>query len=344
MLIHIHVLDENAESVLVTVAKKELDYLEKFGTPRAVHKHFRREYYNCEKQLPSDHATNLMHYLHLTPFLVPRDDSLNAFCIRHPDLTENNIIVTSTSSDGGGLQIVSLLDWQHAAVLPLFLNTILPKLVEIEADDEVARTMVKPTLPEGFEELTKVDQEQERELLRRRLVHYQYTVCTGSYNWVPKEVMSPLYDIRLRLYAYARAPWKGETIDLLCALMDFVRHWDSEHLARMTAQTGGDSASNINDSKSDHPSCPVTSTQEEMDSAELLYKALRRADQVEKLIRQITGCGPLPKAWVPPARYEQAKALGQNFKRLTLEAAGEDVRDAIDANWPLDDFDEEEYL
>lgn len=77
--------------MLVTGAKKELAYLAQFGSPRAPYDRFRREYYNYEKQPPSNHAHNLRRYLRLAPSLVPDEDFLGAFCIRHPDLTDSNI-------------------------------------------------------------------------------------------------------------------------------------------------------------------------------------------------------------------------------------------------------------
>ncbi|TFY73597.1 hypothetical protein EWM64_g10415 [Hericium alpestre] len=86
---------EDAKSLLVTGAKKELAYLDQFGSPRVPYQHFRREYYNYEKQPPSDHAKNLRRYLRLAPFLVPDDDSLSAFCIRHPDVTDSNLKVST---------------------------------------------------------------------------------------------------------------------------------------------------------------------------------------------------------------------------------------------------------
>ena len=92
-------IDEDAESVLVTAAKKELAYLDKFGSPRAPYKGLRRECYNNEKQEPSDHANNLSRYLLLAPSLVPDDDSLTTFCICHPDLNLDNLKVSIDSSE-----------------------------------------------------------------------------------------------------------------------------------------------------------------------------------------------------------------------------------------------------
>ncbi|KAJ3737788.1 hypothetical protein DFJ43DRAFT_1128836 [Lentinula guzmanii] len=91
----------------------------------------------------------------------------HAFCIRHPDLTDSKLRV---STDSGCLQILSMLNWQHAAVLPLFLHA------------GVSRKMVKPELPDGFDKSSEKDEDREGELLRRRLVHYHYNLSTATHN------------------------------------------------------------------------------------------------------------------------------------------------------------------
>jgi hypothetical protein len=100
-------LDKNAESVIVTRAKKELAYLDWFGSPRTPHQHLHREHYDYQKQSPSNHAENLYRYIPLALPLVLDDNALNAFCICHPDLNDGNVRV---SKDSHGLWICSVLD------------------------------------------------------------------------------------------------------------------------------------------------------------------------------------------------------------------------------------------
>ena len=316
-------IDEDAKSVLVAGAKKELAYLDQFGAPRAPYQRFRREYYKYEKQTPSDHVKNLGHYLCLAPSLVPDDDSLSAFCIRHPNLTDSNIRV---STDSGGLQILSVLDWQHAAVLPLFLHAGMPEFIQNE-EDEVSQKMVKPELPDDFDKLPEEDQYRERELLHRRLVHYHYNLSTATHNRIHhKGLIYPLNPFRRRIFIHASALWEGETIELLYALVDLVLGWE--------------------DFATDGTPCPVVFTEEEIVAAESLYQALANAERGERWLRENVGYGE--ETWVLATHYEAAKALGQEVKRRTLEACAKDEETTkeeyavIEANWPLDDMDEEE--
>lgn len=310
-------IDKNAESVLVSGAKKELAYLEHFGAPRSPYKRIRREYYNYEKQPPSDHVKNLNRYLRLAPSLVPADDSLNTFCVRHPDLTEHNIRV---SRDSGALQILSLLDWQYTTVLPLFLHASIPDFIQNE-QDKVSRSMVKPKLPDDFDKLPEDDQEWESELLRRRLVYYHYNLSTATYNrMLFKGLVYPLNHFRRHIFIHSSAIWEGETIKLLYALINMVVDWGSF--------------------ATDDTPCPIVFTEEEMDAAQKLYDDLEYADGGEKQLMDLIGYGE--DTWVPTARYEAGKALGQELKRKTLEACEKQDYDAIKTNWPLDDLSEEE--
>ncbi|KAG5338932.1 hypothetical protein C0989_005566 [Termitomyces sp. Mn162] len=314
---------KDAKSVMVTGAEKELAYLDRFGLPRVPYQHLRREHYNYKKQSPSDHAENLYRYLRLAPSLVPNDDALNAFCIRHPDLSDSNVKV---SKDADGLRICSVLDWQHAVVLPLFLHAGMPDIIQNE-EDEVSRSMVEPKLPGAFDQLSEEDQEWERELLRRRLVHYYYNLSTAVYNRIHHNGMVyPFNSFRRHIFNHAMVAWEGETIKLRYALMDMVHGW-----ARFA--------------KDDAP-CPVVFTEDENAAAEKLYRALAGAEENERMLRDYVGYAE--ETWVPAAHYEKAKAFGQKMKRMVLEAGAQDketmeeTHAAIEANWPLDDMDEEE--
>ncbi|KAG6828215.1 hypothetical protein H0H87_002697 [Tephrocybe sp. NHM501043] len=314
---------EDAKSVLITGAKKELEYLDHFGAPRAPYQRFRREYYKYEKQTPLDHVKNLDRYLRLAPSLVPDDDSLSAFCIRHPDLTDSNIRV---STDSGGLQILSVLDWQHAAVLPLFLHAGMPHFIQNE-EDEVSRKMVKPELPDNFDKLPEEDQDREKELLHRRLVHYHYNLNTAAYNRIHhKGLVYAFNPFRRRIFIHASAIWEGETIKLLCALIDLVLGWE--------------------DFVTDGTPCPVVFTEEEVDAAAKLSQDLENAERGDSLLKGNVGYGE--ETWVPAAHYEVAKAFGLEVKRKILEACAENEEitkeeyAVIEANWPLDDMDEDE--
>ena len=259
--------DKDAKSVLVTGAEKELAYLDRFGSPRAPYNFLRMECYNYEKQEPSDHTNNPGRYLLLAPSLVPDDDSLSAFCIRHPDLNTGNLKV---SIDSNGVQILSMLDWQHAAVLPLFLHAGMPDDIQNE-EGEVSRRLIKPKLPNGFDKLSQEEQ-------RRETVHYHYILSTAAHNRVHhKGLVYPLNTFRRRIFNHATAPWEGETIKLLWSLIEMVMDWES--FAK------------------DGTPCLVVFSKDEKAAVIKLYRALADAEENERALRNHVGYGP--ETWVP---------------------------------------------
>ena len=199
-------------------------------------------------------------------------------------------------------------------------------------EDEISRSMTEPSLPDDFGKLSQEEQIWEKELLRRRLVHYHYNLSTATYNRVHyKGLVYPFSNFRRRIFNYATAPWEGETIKLLWALIEMVVNW--ERFAK------------------DGTPCPVVFTPDEIDAAEKLCQALESAEENERTLINYVGYGP--EIWVRVANYEKDMASGQELKQKMLEVYSEeevmteDKRALIAACWPLDDMDEvesEEYM
>jgi len=110
-------IDESAEAALVTAACKEIAYLRQFSQPILPQRRERRRGYRYEQQLPSSQIQNLEWYPSLASSFIPRDSTLSRFCTRHPDPQHNNIIMSR--SPDSGCQVVGLIDWQHASILPI---------------------------------------------------------------------------------------------------------------------------------------------------------------------------------------------------------------------------------
>ncbi|KAJ7221939.1 kinase-like domain-containing protein [Mycena rebaudengoi] len=187
---------KSAEAALIA-ARKELAYLEQFGQPLLPFRRERRDGYQYQEQSPLAHIENLKRYL-IASSLVPRDPALGHFCIRHPDLQQSNIVVRRSSDSGW--QVVSLLDWQHASLLPLFLLAGVPQRLQNHAE----------------------------EVYRRRLVHYHYVTNTEEYNKPHYDALTdPMCVLRSRLFHHANNPWEGETLELKVALIRATERWET---------------------------------------------------------------------------------------------------------------------
>ncbi|KAF9068225.1 kinase-like domain-containing protein [Rhodocollybia butyracea] len=308
----------SADAALVAAACKELAYLEKFGQPLLPFRRERRETYEYQKQLPSDHVKNLERYLPIAPSLIPEDSTLHCFCIRHPDLQPSNIIV-SRSSDSQ-LKVVGLLDWQHASILPPFLLAGVPGHFQ-NYDDPVSQVGIPPSLPENVNELDEPKRSHEMELYFNRLVHFHYVHNTQKHNKLHYDAFSDSVSMLVcRLFGQAGTPWEGETNDLKNSLIEATEIWG-------TLEGEG-------------VPCPVVFETEDIRETEELSE-LQTADEI------FEGCGKmigfLTETWVPNEDYEKAMNAAELLKQRVVSAVPEEVRAVTEANWFLDDMDEKDY-
>jgi hypothetical protein len=314
-------IDESAEAALVAAARKELAYLEQFGQPLLPFRRERRDGYQYQEQSPSAHIENLKRYLLIASSLVPRDPALGHFCIRHPDLQESNIVVRRSSDSGW--QVVSLLDWQHASILPPFLLAGVPQRLQ-NHNDTVSQSMTPPSLPENFGELKETERTAAEEVYRGRLVHYHYVTNTEEYNKPHYDALTdPMCVLRSRLFHHASNPWEGETLELKVALIRATERWE--------ALTGGGAL------------CPVVFDAKDSRETTELNEVQRKADEAFEVWQNMLGLGP--EGWVPTQDYKAAVALSKQMKEAALtEATSEEERAEIMGHWPWDDMDEGKYM
>jgi hypothetical protein len=280
----------------------------------------RREAYQYREQLPSEHVENLNWYLLIALSLVPRDPTLSHFRIRHPDLQQNNIIVSK--SHGSKWQIAGLIDWQHASILPLFLFAGIPGRLQ-NYDDPISQSMMQPSLPDNFADLDKAKQNRAKELYRRRLVHYHYVKDTEECNELHyKALTDPAGVLCRRLFDYAGNPWEGETLELKLALIEAMENWE--------ALTDGSAP------------CPVVFEAEDVRETTELDVIQRELEMALAGLQNIVGFSS--EGWVRTENYEGVMFRSKKMKEgMFARAESAEERAEIAAHWPLDDMDEEKY-
>ncbi|RPD54300.1 protein kinase subdomain-containing protein PKL/CAK/Fmp29 [Lentinus tigrinus ALCF2SS1-7] len=311
------------EEALVRGAEKEQAYLRRFGRPLLPFQPARREAYGYQKQQPSDHIENLDRYLRIAPSLVSRDKRFDYFCIRHPDLQPNNILV-SRSPDSNSYAIVGIIDWQHTSILPLSLHAGIPKWLQ-NNDGTGWQAEMPPSLPENLSDMDKIQRERELELYRRRFLHYYYAEHTRKYNifhWVV--LAEAVGSLRRRLFRHSRDPWEGETIQLKLALVQAIEHWEA---------LAGEGVP-----------CPIAFDPDDARETIKLAALQREADDLLEVARDKIGTVG-SEDWVPAEHYEEVVARSKKLKEHTLsELEDDEERAQVAANWPFDDKDEEDYM
>ncbi|EFE29557.1 uncharacterized protein ARB_03549 [Trichophyton benhamiae CBS 112371] len=203
-------------------AKREIRFCKDFGKPRLHVERYLRELHKLKEMTPTAHVQVLSQYLQLAPYLeIPAEHPFARPVLRHPDFSPNNILVNSEN------EIVGVIDWQHAAVLPLGLCANIPSYFQNWGDpvsERLATPMVKR--PENFDTLSEAEQESIKETMRKQIAHFYYAALTmkqlpdhfdalRNYNSM----------LRAKLFTLAGAPWEGDTLSLKHAMIEAYEKW-----------------------------------------------------------------------------------------------------------------------
>ncbi len=314
--------------VLEAVAKREKAWCEQFGKPRQHVERYIRELHELRLLSPQTHIDLLSDYLKLAPYLdIPAGNPLTRPTLRHPDLSPNNILISDSK------QIVGVIDWQHSVVLPLCLIAGIPKHFQ-NWGDPISEKLTKPEtqVPENFASLNADEQNEIREVQRRRLVHFLYAANTmqtipAHYDAFTNASVRAL----TRLYDRAGAPWEGDSVSLKAAMIEALGQWP--------LSLDGDVDQNANDSD---PKAPIEYSESEI--VECLALDAKINDKLREIEEMRDTLGIDALGWVPnDERYEASKALAQTIKAGMLEFSETDLeKAAVNDHFPFDDHDEDD--
>lgn len=265
---------------------------------------------------PNVQMRNLSDYLMVAACITPDEPELNESCIRHPDLSPNNIFISKSG------EITGLIDWEHSVVLPLFLQAKIPKHFQNYGDED-SENFKRPSLPDNFESLTGVEKDAAAELYRRRQVHYFYVGHTNELNPTHFFAMRS-HDLvmRNRLYDAACRPWEGDNVSLKAELIRVSKMWpmiasDATEKAHVT----------------------VAYSDAEMEEYLALDEKQRVADSQMQKLRDFIGVNI--DGWTPNSLYDEAVVKEKLVKQQMMDAADtEDERKGISENWPFQDHEE----
>ena len=299
--------------MLKAASERELLWLRKFGKMRYPREAFYREFYGRQKIDPQVQIRYLLDYLKVAPYLVPKDDQLNAPTIRHPDLSPSNILITEFG------EISGIIDWQYSTILPLFLQAKIPAHFQNYGDDD-SESFRRPKLADNFASMTSSEKEKEMELYRRRQVHFFYIGYTSQLNKSHfRAIGKPSLVLRNQLYDTAARPWEGDNTSLQAQLIRTMMHW-----------------SEIS-SSNDNP--PIQYSPAEV--RECLDRDAKQKE-IDKEMQQFRDCiGVNIDGLVVKEEYEGAKERAAIIKRELMEGAEtEEERRDFDELWPFQDHEE----
>jgi hypothetical protein len=193
----------------------------------------------------------------------------------------------------------------------------------------VSETLQKPDiqLPEDFHKLSGDEQESIQETMRRRLVHFYYAALTMKQ--MPDHFDALRTDnamLRAKLFAYATAPWEGDSLSLKYTMLQVHQNWP------MTLDSVTPTQS---------VACPVQFTEDEMRQCTEEYNQEREKMQELAEIKSFIGIDSL--GWVPDNEHlERSRKIAKAVKEGLLEHSQSEIdRIALSTHFPFDDHEED---
>lgn len=259
---------------------------------------------------PNDHASLLSKYLLVAPSLVPEKEDMSSPTLRHPDLSLTNILLVP-----GSTKILGFIDWQDAAILPLFMQAGYPAFCE--HDMTRPQPMTRPKLPDDFDQLSAVDKEKAKLNFRLEEANLYYTAATGLNN------ASHLQALRLRglgvrqyLVSQAGFPWDADFVNLKAALVGISQGWEEFSSAP----------------------CPISFSSEEQEKAREESSEWNESAEMLSTFRDSMGIDP--EGGTEPANFEYACNMNKQWRMEMLQHAEKEERELCWRAWPYKDDDD----
>lgn len=275
-------------------------------------------YYRSPKhpELPEDALELLAKYEQVAPFLVPsrNNESAAANTLWHPDLHLDNIFVDPISH-----RITGIVDWQSAAVAPLFYQSGVHRA--FRHYKSVQEGWVMPEKPENFDTLDPNEQKQIDQDLESETIHKYYELQTMKRVPLHWDVLqqSSVHMLRKPVWLVTGV-WENQHMFFLRdSLIAIVAQW--------------------NEIFGEDTPCPITFSTEEL---ELHAKEEENIDGVGQMLSLFRAQGVLPAdGMVQPEDYQTAVENCHKYKQIFLNMAqNEDERDLYSRLWPYQEVSE----
>ncbi len=259
---------------------------------------------------PNTHLSLLSKYLTIAPHLVPQEQRLSAPTLRHPDLSLANVFLVPNST-----KISSIIDWQDAAVLPLFMQAGYPAFCE--HDTSRPQSLAKPVLPENFDQMSSADKQIAMAKFRLEEANVYYTAATGLGNPAHLRALR-LRHLGLRQYLISQAgfPWDADVINLKAALVGIWQQWEEI---------------------SSEP-CPISFSAEEQEKASSEASEWREAADILSEMKSSLGIDD--EGGTEPENLEHAREMSQELRLSMLSRVESHERELCWQMWPFKNSDD----
>lgn len=295
---------------MTSAARREMSFLLHHARPKPRETFLLPTDYDID---PREHASLLSKYLQLAPFLVPTDTSLHRPTLKHPDLSLANILLVP-----GSTKIASVIDWQDASILPLFMQAGYP--VFCEHDSSRPQSLKIPVLPEGFDRMSGIEQMETMANFRLEEANLYYTAATGIHNKNHMNALKmPYLGTRRYLTQQTALPWNADVINLRAALVGITNAHIWSGLSPLP--------------------CPVSFSEEEREIA--MDESSQWNESEALLLRVRNDLGIDLEGGTEPENIEAAHQKNTELRLEMLRQSEVHERDLCWSNWPYKDDEDQ---
>jgi hypothetical protein len=266
-------------------------------------------------EFPQEVLDLLDKYLQLAPAMVPPlgAEDTHSPTLWHPDLHLDNVFVDPESK-----QITRIIDWQSAAVMPLFYQCGIPRM--FQHSKKVADGWALSNLPENYDSLDQNEKARIDSNRKSETCHKYYEAETKTKN--------PRHWASLRLeYAEVRTEpsrlvvnvWEDRDVFFLRrALLAIVENWK--------------------DLGSQSDVCPVRFNEQELALHAAEEESMSNVGEILRLFRENWGLHP--NGMVDPTEFDQIRTAVAELRNSFVESADDEAEKELFARlWPYQDTD-----
>ncbi|KAK2821087.1 hypothetical protein FQN49_007724 [Arthroderma sp. PD_2] len=289
------------------MAKNEILYTKKHARP---YMNYHRS--STEPQSPDEFLELLDRYLKLTPVMIPPSeiDDTHSPTLWHPDLHLDNVFVDPESN-----KITRIIDWQSAAVMPLYYQRGIPRMFEHPGGIPHGWTM---SLPENYDSLDQDEKEKFESDRKSMACQRYYEVETRAQN--PSHVSAfqlKNLDIRIDPSRLVVNAWEDEAVFFLRrAIYLIVEQWGN-----LCPDSGA---------------CPVSIDKKELELHAAEDEISSSVAEILTLFRDAWGLPP--DGMVHPADFERVRAAVAERRDAFFESAdNETEKELYKRIWPYQD-------
>ncbi|EDR13224.1 uncharacterized protein LACBIDRAFT_292455 [Laccaria bicolor S238N-H82] len=253
-------------------------------------------------QIPQNHLRLLDQYDSIAKYFIPSDERLHRPTFTLRDSNQGNIFLSREALERDGtIEISAVIDWQHTAVLPLYLTALIPRFIE----------QVEPAPGQAEEDLRK------ETAYLRKAYHALYQDTGLDVVWASALSFGDKFSMAQQLPSAAQFCWHGGYVKLKRLLIRAATEWDSIVGPEVPCPLG-----------------PETFSKEAIAQAEEEERTWMEMEDARESIEKAVGIEN--DGWVRSEDYDKAVRVNEVLRKAWVESLGKEERHGLGGVDPVE--------